>query len=80
VTVTKEGKQAFDKCSERVDVFLADIFRDFTTEDIETLWTLLKKLYGFDGAGYDSFEGHPGHNADIVLKYHPNYLKRRNER
>jgi DNA-binding MarR family transcriptional regulator len=80
VSVTEEGKRAFDECSARVDVFLADIFRDFTEEEIETLCGLLKKLYGFDvsgGDGHDIFAEYQEHNADIMQKYHPNYLKRR---
>lgn len=80
VTVTPEGYRAFNACSARTDVFLADIFQDFTTEDLETLCTLLQKLYRFDGAEQEGFEEHAGYNedeADTVLQYHQNFLKRR---
>ena len=36
--------------------FMADIFKDFTKEEIETLWKLLAKLYRFDGVEIDGFE------------------------
>ncbi|GBF35607.1 transcriptional regulator [Desulfocucumis palustris] len=80
VTITSEGEQAFRACSERVDEFLADIFHDFTTEDLETLWTLLQKLYRFDGMEQEGFEEHMNYNAseaDNILQYHQNFLKRR---
>jgi hypothetical protein len=35
---------------------MADIFKDFTKEEIETLWKLLVKLYRFDGVEMDGFE------------------------
>ena len=36
--------------------FMADIFKDFTKDEIETLWKLLAKLYRFDGVEIDGFE------------------------
>jgi LuxR family maltose regulon positive regulatory protein len=34
----------------------ADLFKDFTIEEIEVLWSLLKKLYRFDGEEQSGFE------------------------
>lgn len=82
LTITPEGNRAFKACSERTDEFLADIFHDFTTEDLETLWTLLQKLYRFDGAEQEVFKGSASHNAggsDDALRYHPSFVKRRSK-
>ncbi len=79
VTVTSEGEQAFKKCSERTDEFLADIFRDFTAEDLETLCILLQKLYRFDGIEQESIDGHMNYNpddAEEILKNHQNFNER----
>lgn len=81
VTITDEGKTAFGICSGRTDEFLADIFAEFTTAELETLCALLQKLYCFDGVqkeGFDSrhMEYDPG-NADIVMQYHQSFVKRR---
>jgi hypothetical protein len=32
------------------------MFHDFTTDEIETFWRLLQKLYRFDGEEQDGFE------------------------
>jgi DNA-binding MarR family transcriptional regulator len=80
VTITLEGKQAFRVCSERTDEFLADIFHDFTTEDLEMLCTLLRKLYCFDGTEQDRFKEHMDfnpHDADAIMQHHQNFLKRK---
>lgn len=79
VTITPEGEQAFKACSERTDEFLADIFHDFTAEDLETLCTLLQKLYSFDGIEQDGFGGHMNYNPDDakeILRHHQSFLKR----
>lgn len=35
---------------------MADIFKEFQTSELENLWSLLKKLYTFDGVQHDGFE------------------------
>jgi DNA-binding MarR family transcriptional regulator len=87
VTITAEGERAFRACSERTDEFLADIFHEFTTEDVELLWALLRKLYRFDGSEQEegSFEEsvsahqhhHTGEADADPLEHHQGYLKRR---
>ena len=81
ITITPEGNSAFEVCSERTDEFLANIFCDFTTEDLETLCTLLQKLYRFDGTAPDAFEHQHHHtgNADTVLQHHQNFVKLRSQ-
>ena len=80
VTVTSEGQQAFGVCSARTDEFLANLFFDFTTEDLEILCTLLQKLYRFDGAEQENFDGHTSYDAgvsDEILRHHQNFAKLR---
>ncbi|WP_045905950.1 MarR family winged helix-turn-helix transcriptional regulator [Clostridium botulinum] len=57
VCVTDVGMDIMVKCGREGTInFMADIFKDFTEEEIETLWKLLIKLYGFDGVEMDGFE------------------------
>ena len=78
VTVTQEGMRAFRICSKRTDIFLADVFRDFTAKDLETLCALLGKLYSFDGAGRDDISmDFPERDADIIRQHHKDFIKRR---
>lgn len=57
VSVTDLGMDAMIKCGKGGTIdFMADIFKDFTKEEIETLWKLLLKLYRFDGVEMDGFE------------------------
>ncbi|RYD04881.1 hypothetical protein N752_11895 [Desulforamulus aquiferis] len=82
ISITTEGYQAFRVCSERTDEFLADIFREFTTEELETFCTLLRKLYRFDGQEQEDFEENMDfHTSDTerVLQHHQKYLKRRTD-
>jgi len=82
ITITAEGEQAFRACSQRTDVFLADIFHDFSTEDLEIFCTLLHKLYRFDGAEQESFHQHAADHADdadSILRHHQHFLERRTD-
>jgi len=57
VGLTEHGMDAVIKCGKDSGInFMADIFKDFTKEEIETLWKLLIKLYRFDGIEMDGFE------------------------
>lgn len=56
VKLTEAGEKITLKCAEKNVYFMADIFKEFTTEEIETLWNLLKKLYKYDGHEQDGFE------------------------
>ena len=78
VTVTPGNENAFKLCSDRTDEFLADIFHDFTTDDLETLWTLLDKLYRYDDASHDnSSEYLKNHTSDDMLQHHHRFMERR---
>jgi DNA-binding MarR family transcriptional regulator len=56
VKITEPGKKAMLECSEKSLYFMADLFNEFSTEEMEILWMLLKKLYRFDGEEQDGFE------------------------
>ena len=56
VEMTKSGKRVTLECGESGMKFFADLFRDFTSEEMEVLWNLLKKLYRFDGEEQSGFE------------------------
>lgn len=43
VKITDIGLQVMMECSERSLKFFADVFQRFTTEELEILWSLLKK-------------------------------------
>jgi len=80
VTVTQEGQKAFGICSERTDEFLAGIFSNFTTEDLESLCILLQKLYRFDGTEQKSFDTHAEFDASVsehILHHHQTFAKMR---
>jgi len=80
VTATQGSEQAFSVCSERTDEFLANIFHAFTTEELEILWTLLNKLYRFDGIPQDGpHEYMNNHTSDDMLQHHHSYIKRRTD-
>ena len=80
VTVTQEGQKAFGICSERTDEFLADIFCNFNAGELETLCSLLKKLYCFDGVDQEKFDGHTGYDASVsddILQHHQTFARLR---
>ena len=80
VTVTPKGQCAFSICSERTDEFLANVFDDFTTKDLEMLCVLLQKLYCYDDATQENLGKHTGYNASIsnaILQHHQNFAKQR---
>lgn len=57
VCLTDLGMDVMIKCGSSVVIdFMADIFKDFTKEELEIFWKLLIKLYRFDGVEMDGFE------------------------
>lgn len=56
VKITESGKQIMLEAAEKGIFFLEGVFKDFTTEEMENLWNLLKKLYRYDGEEQDGFE------------------------
>jgi len=60
IKITESGKQVSLDCAGKALEFFADIFKDFTIEEMDILWSLLKKLYRFDGEEQDGFEENAG--------------------
>ncbi|OIK13780.1 MarR family transcriptional regulator [Bacillus sp. MUM 13] len=56
VKITESGKYVLLNVAEKGIFFLEELFKKFSTEELETMWDLLKKLYSFDGEGQDGFE------------------------
>ena len=56
VKITESGTNAARVCAEKSMSFFANLSKDFSIEEMEILWTLLKKLYRFDGEEQDGFE------------------------
>ncbi|OPJ55478.1 MarR family winged helix-turn-helix transcriptional regulator [Clostridium oryzae] len=66
IKITEAGKQVIKECDETSIKFLADISKDFSIEEMETLWNLLKKLYRFDGEEQDGFEEEVQYKIDQI--------------
>jgi DNA-binding MarR family transcriptional regulator len=56
VKITELGKQVLMECGEKSMNFFTNLCKEFSIEDMEMLWTLLKKLYKFNGEEQDGFE------------------------
>jgi len=56
IRITEPGKQSLLKNGEIGNDMFLDMVKDFSTEELETLWGLLKKLYRYDGEVQDGFE------------------------
>jgi DNA-binding MarR family transcriptional regulator len=63
VRITEAGTKAMTVCAEKSMGFFGTLSRDFSIEEMEILWTLIKKLYRFDGEEQDGFE----ENADFDM-------------
>ena len=78
VSITPEGQRAFFTCSERTDEFLADIFADFSTDDLANLCKLLQKLQHYDGlelgSDHDQMLYDESSSAEI-LRHHQNFAR-----
>lgn len=65
VKLTKLGFSEMVKASEIGMIFLADVFHEFSCDELQSLWHLLKKLYRFDGKEQDGFEGNANTDHEI---------------
>lgn len=63
VIITSYGKQTMVKGYSASIEFYGEVFKSFSTEEMQILWCLLKKLYRFDGKEQDGFEG------DMTLEF-----------
>lgn len=65
IIITQSGINEMLKSSEIGIMFLADVFNEFTGDEMQILWELLKKMYRFDGKEQDGFEEDPNENKMI---------------
>jgi len=56
IEITELGKEVLIQSNERGMSFFAEIFKDFSIDELETFWSLMKKLYRYDGEEQDGFE------------------------
>lgn len=86
VSLTDLGKQVTVECGEHMVCFMADLFKEFSKEELETLWNLLMKMFRFDGVKFDGFEKEA---TDVALvedqelietKYIEEFVIRRNRK
>ena len=56
IIITPAGNQVLFENAEPGQKFFDDLFHEFSPEEMEVLWSLLKKLYRFDGDVQDGFE------------------------
>ncbi|MDQ0050614.1 DNA-binding MarR family transcriptional regulator [Paenibacillus polymyxa] len=56
VEITELGKRVMLECGEKAICLMADIFNEFTTEELEVLWSLLKRIYDTHNEEYVGFE------------------------
>ncbi|MFJ8090992.1 MarR family winged helix-turn-helix transcriptional regulator [Lysinibacillus sp. NPDC095746] len=82
-TITTFGKQVALEAGEKGTYFLADLFKNFSTNELETMWALLKKLFSFDGEEQDGFEERSNltmdeNQMDIQLQVLKEFERRRN--
>lgn len=54
--ITEEGKQAAIESAEKGLYFFTELFREFSCDELQLLWEMLKKLYRFNGEEQDGFE------------------------
>lgn len=85
IKFTESAKQVLIECGEKGLHFMTDIFRDFSTKEMELLWSLLKKLYRFDGEKQDGFEEsvhfEMGEDQnEVQMRALKEFERRRNER
>ncbi len=66
VTITEKGNQVLYEDFHRGLEFFDRLFHEFTLDEMEILWNLLKRLYRFDGEEQDGFE------ENIEYAFHKN--------
>ncbi len=59
IRLTQEGIEVGVAYAKVGNDFLSKIAYQFTTEELEQLWNLLKRFYAFDGVEMDGFDIHP---------------------
>ncbi len=83
VTVTETGFYEMVTCGESSAIFMADVFNDFSEQELVCLWSLLQKLYHFDGVAHDGFKEEADRNSEVLdeekLRVLQKFSERRNK-
>ncbi|MGZ9583170.1 MarR family winged helix-turn-helix transcriptional regulator [Paenibacillus marinisediminis] len=84
VSITESGKQLMLESTENGIYLLTDLFAEFSSEELEQMWYLLKKMYRFDGEDQDGFEAEgnlgPVENQDeLQTRVMKEFERRRNQ-
>ncbi|TQI69038.1 MarR family transcriptional regulator [Clostridium sp. KNHs216] len=77
VQITELGKKAIIICDGRSLELMTDVFSQFTTQDMEILWKLLKKLYSYDGVEQDGFQENMNYESEEFFQ-NPNCRQTKN--
>jgi len=56
VEITEHGREVLIESNKRGMSFFAELFKDFSIDELETFWSFMKKLYRYDGEEQDGFE------------------------
>lgn len=85
IKITESGKKAMLECGEKSLYFMGDLFNEFSIEEMEILWMMLKKLYRFDGEEQDGFEENVDfkvseNQEEIQTRVIKEFQRRRNKR
>jgi len=56
VEMTEVGQGVFVDCYMRAIAFIEKLFHEFSVDELEIFWNMLKKLYRFDGEEQDGYE------------------------
>lgn len=67
IQITESGRSAILASAEQSIVLFTDMFSKFTTQDLESLWILLKKLHDYDGCEQLNFEENVEYGSDEEL-------------
>ncbi|MEI3614459.1 MarR family winged helix-turn-helix transcriptional regulator [Pseudogracilibacillus sp. SO30301A] len=82
VRITETGNTALQIVAEKGIFFLEALFKKVSTEKLEKVWDILKKLYSFDGEEQDGFEEEGNlntneENNELQLRVLKEFEKRR---
>lgn len=80
VKISEAAMPVLMDSAEKGIYLMADLFKDFEGEEIETLWNMLKRLYRFDGEDQDGFEAEGNVEMDEDLSAQQNRILEEFER
>lgn len=67
LTITIKGQKILVDSSKKNIMFLGEVFKDFSAEELSLLWNLLKKIHQFDGQEYTGYEENANNIIDSAI-------------